>query len=113
MPRTAVLIGCGGVAGGWRRAVAACEDLKRRIQITGFVDLNRKAAEGLAAEFALTGVSIGVNLDDVLTKYKPNLLFDVVPPLSRHDVVLTGLKHGCHVLSEKPMAITLPAAQSL
>jgi predicted dehydrogenase len=113
MPKTAVLIGCGAMARGWLKAIATCPDLNRRIRIIGLVDLNRKAAEDLAAEVGLTGMVIGTDLDDVLTTSRPNLLFDVVPPASRHDVVLTGLKHGCHVLSEKPMAITLVAAQSL
>jgi predicted dehydrogenase len=113
MPRTAVLIGCGAMAKGWLKAIAARPDLKNRIRILGLVDLDRKAAEDLVAEFGLTGVVIGTNLDNVLTRTKPNFLFDVVPPASRHDVVLTGLKHGCHVLSEKPMAVTLESARSL
>jgi predicted dehydrogenase len=113
MRKTAVLIGCGAMAKGWLKAITACPDLDNRIRILGLVDLNRKAAEDLVAEFGLTDVVIGTNLDDVLTTSKPNLLFDVVPPASRHDVVLAGLKHGCHVLSEKPMAVTLESARSL
>jgi predicted dehydrogenase len=37
----------------------------------------------------------------------------VVIPGARHDVVATGLRHGCHVLSEKPMASSLEAARDL
>ncbi len=56
---------------------------------------------------------IGTDLDAVLTETKPDLLFDVVIPAARHDVVATGLRHGCHVLSEKPMATSTDEARDL
>ena len=44
------------------------------------------------------------DIDAVLAQTKPDLLFDVVIPAARKGVVETGLRHNCHVLSEKPMA---------
>src|SRR5690606_33964885 len=37
----------------------------------------------------------------------------VVIPAAREDMVETGLRHKCHVLSEKPMATSLEAARTL
>jgi predicted dehydrogenase len=49
----------------------------------------------------------------MLLETKPQLLFDVVIPSARRDVVATGLAYGCHVLSEKPMATSLAEAREL
>jgi predicted dehydrogenase len=98
---------------GWLSAVADHPLLKGRIEIVGLVDLHLPTAEARAAEFGLSGVTIGSDLDTVLATTKPDLLFDVVIPAAREGVVETGLRHGCHVLSEKPMAATLEAGRSL
>jgi len=49
----------------------------------------------------------------VLAQTKPDLVFDVVIPGARRDVVASGLAASCHVLSEKPMAATLEAGREL
>jgi predicted dehydrogenase len=110
---TAVLAGCGAMSRGWLSAIADHPLLKGRVTIVGLVDLDRATAEARAAEFKLTDVVIGTDLDAVLSQTKPDLLFDVVIPVAREGVVETGLRHGCHVLSEKPMAATLEGAQRL
>ncbi len=109
----AVIAGCGSMAKGWLRALAEAPDLKGRVAIVGLVDLDLGAAERLAAEFGLTAAATGTDLDSMLTATKPDLLFDVVIPAARRDVVLTGLRHGCHVLTEKPMAVSLDEAREL
>ncbi len=98
---------------GWLKAIAETPDLRDRITIVGLVDLDRAAADRLADEFRLGHTLIGTDLDAVLGEAKPDLLFDVVIPAARQDVVVTGLRHGCHVLSEKPMATTLEAGREL
>lgn len=109
----AVLAGCGGMSKGWLSALADHPLLKGRVEIVGLVDLHLPTAEARAAEFGLSHATIGTDLDAVLTATKPDLLFDVVIPAAREGVVATGLRHGCHVLSEKPMAATLAAGHEL
>lgn len=98
---------------GWLSAIADHPLLKGRVKIVGLVDLHLPTAEARAAEFGLDGVTIGSDLDAVLAATKPDLLFDVVIPAAREGVVETGLRHGCHVLSEKPMAASLEAGRAL
>lgn len=98
---------------GWLKAVADSALLQGRVEIVGLVDLDQTTAEARAAEFALGDIVIGADLDAVLAATKPDLLFDVVIPEARRAVVETGLAHGCHVLSEKPMAGSLADAKAL
>lgn len=98
---------------GWLSAIAEHPLLKGRVDIVGLVDLHLPTAQARAAEFGLSESAIGTDLDAVLATTRPDLLFDVVVPSAREDVVTTGLRHGCHVLSEKPMAATLAAGQAL
>ncbi|KRA99190.1 oxidoreductase [Devosia sp. Root685] len=96
---------------GWLNALTGHPLLKGRVKVVGLVDLDPKVAEARAAEFSLGDVVIGTDLDAVLAKTKPDLLFDVVVPSARPALVATGFAHGCHVLTEKPMAPTLEAAR--
>ncbi|PDT43579.1 MULTISPECIES: Gfo/Idh/MocA family protein [Sinorhizobium] len=109
----AVLCGCGAMARGWVRAIAANPDLRSEIRFVGLVDVKLEVATALAAEFDLQDVVIGPDLDAVLAETKPDILFDIVVPAARRDVVAAGFRHGCHVLSEKPMAASLADGREL
>ncbi|YCI05692.1 Gfo/Idh/MocA family oxidoreductase [Ensifer sp. D2-11] len=101
------------MAKGWLKAIAADRELQSAIRIVGLVDVNPEAARALAAEFEIEGAVIGSDLDAILTEAAPDILFDIVVPTARRDVVATALGHGCHVLSEKPMAASLEAGREL
>lgn len=113
MQKTAVLCGCGSMAKGWLKAIAAHDDLASRVRIVGLVDLDLAVARKLAEECGLGDIPAFQDLDQALAALKPDLLFDIVIPVARQAVVETGLRHGCHVLSEKPMASSLDEARSL
>jgi len=98
---------------GWLKAIAETPSLASEIEIVGLVDLDRSLAEARAAEFGLGAATIGTDLDSLLGEVKPDLLFDVVIPAARRDVVATALRHGCHVLTEKPMAGSMDDARAI
>lgn len=109
----AVLCGCGAMAKGWLAAIAKNPQLPDQISIVGLVDVNPAAAEALAAEFGLTNAATGSDLAQMLASCHADLVFDVVVPHARFEVVSTALKAGCHVLSEKPMANSLEEGKAL
>lgn len=113
VPLRAVLVGCGSMARKWLGAVADGPYVKGRVEIVGLVDLNEAAAKSRAEQFGLGESMIGTDLDSVLAATKPDILFDVVVPAARRTVVETGLRHGCHVISEKPMATSMDEARHL
>lgn len=113
MQRNTVICGCGSMAKGWLKAIAEHEDLAGRIRIAGLVDLDLAVAEKLAEEFNLIDVKCGTDLAAMLAETGVELLFDIVVPPARMNVVKIGLEHGCHVLSEKPMATSLHQADEM
>jgi predicted dehydrogenase len=109
MELRAALVGCGAMSRAWLQAAVKIPDLC----IVGLADLDAARAEARAAEFGLKQAVIARDVHELIDQSHPDLLFDVVVPSARHDVVVAGLAAGCHVLSEKPMAETLDDARDL
>jgi predicted dehydrogenase len=105
----AALIGCGAMSRAWLAAAAKIDNL----EIVGLADLDRARATSRAAEFGLGDAFLAADLDTLLVRTSPDLLFDVVVPAARHSIASKALAAGCHVLSEKPMAETLDEARDL
>lgn len=105
----AVLVGCGGISGAWLKAASEIPDL----EIVGLVDLNREVAVRRAAEFGLTKAQIGTDLENMLEKMRPDVVFDCTVPEAHAPVTLTALQYGCHVLGEKPLADTMANAKKM
>lgn len=101
------------MARGWVKAITETPTLRDRITIVGLNDISGDAARRLATEFGLNRAAVESDLEALLRSTRPDLVFDVVIPSARHDVVATALQHGCHVLSEKPMATSLAEARDL
>ena len=105
----AALIGCGAMSRAWLEAAAGIEGL----EIVGLADLDLARAEGRAAGFGLRDAVLATDAKTLLARTRPDLLFDVVAPAARYEIVSAALDAGCHVLSEKPMAETLDEARDL
>jgi predicted dehydrogenase len=93
----------------WLAAAAKIDDL----EIVGLADLDRAKAESRAVEFKFDHAFLAADVETLLARTSPDLLFDVVVPAARHGIVSAALAAGCHVLSEKPMAETLEEARDL
>ena len=105
----AVLVGCGGISQTWLQGISQIESL----QIVGLVDIAREAAQRRADEFGLSTAVVDTDLDAVLTSTAPDMVFNCTVPEAHKAVTLTALAHGCHVLSEKPLADSLENAREM
>lgn len=104
-----VHVGCGGISGAWLNN----DFLKERVEFVAFVDLNPEAAAKKLEELGFDGVEISADLEAMLQKHKPDAVFDLTIPAAHKQVTLTALRHGCHVLGEKPMADSLEAGREM
>jgi predicted dehydrogenase len=109
MELKAALVGCGAMSKSWLEAARKIPQL----QIVGLADMERERAKARATEFSLSDAFIARDVHALLAETRPDLLFDVVVPQARYEVVSAGIAAGCHVLSEKPMAETLDQARDL
>jgi len=106
---TAVLVGCGRMSRAWLEAVRGLTGLR----IVGLVDIDVVQAEQRAGEYGLTDAAVGTDLAAILAATKPDIVFDVAIPQARRQLVETAFAHGCHVLTEKPMAIDRDDARAI
>lgn len=104
-----VLVGCGGIADAWLKVLATVP----AVRIIGLIDLDESRARGKAEAFQLVDAVIGTDLDKMLSALKPDVVFDCTVPPAHHQVVLTALAHGCHVLGEKPLAENMDQAREM
>ena len=105
----AVLVGCGAMSKAWLEAIRRVDGLS----IVGLVDLDLDRARSRAAEYGLDGVAIAASLNAMLDRRRPDVVFDVVVPAARWSVARAALAHGCHLLSEKPLAANLDEARAI
>ena len=104
-----VLAGCGGMSGTWFRVATAMET----VEIVGLVDIQQDAARRRATEFDLPDPVIGADLTAVLDQTNPDIVFDCTVPEAHASVTREALRHGCHVLGEKPMADSMESAKEV
>ena len=105
----AILVGCGAISDAWLTDLRKASVLANSVQIAGFVDLDLATARARAAKHGYTDALCSDDLTATLAQVKPDIVFDLVVPPARFDVVQKALASGAHVLSEKPMANTLAA----
>jgi nucleoside-diphosphate-sugar epimerase/predicted dehydrogenase len=79
--------------------------------IVGIADMDVARARLLANE-------LGVNAyyqdaSTMIVEQKPDIVHITTPPQSHAPMSILAMKHGCHVLVEKPMALTIDDAQEM
>jgi predicted dehydrogenase len=109
MRMRAVMVGCGAMSGVWLDAARRIDGLT----VAGLVDIDVERARARATEFGLSDALIGTDAAEMMDRLGPDLLFDCVVPAARRDLALSGFGHGCHVLTEKPMADSIPHAREI
>lgn len=102
------IIGCGWIA---PFHVLALNRLSERVEVMWVADPERARAEQIAGALADDDV-------DVLTDYRAGLsavdaASILVPHHLHHPITMDALRAGCHVLLEKPFALTLEEADDM
>lgn len=83
----------------------------RDVSIVGVCDIEKDKAEKIATTF-----NIPKKYDDVTTmlgETSPNVVHILTPPKSHVKLAIQAMDAGCHVLVEKPMALTVENARRM
>lgn len=99
----AAIVGTGLIAG--KKHIPAFHRLKKRVDLAAVCDLNLNAAQAVAKSFGIPASYSDPS--EMLLKEKPDLVDVCTPPQTHVKLAVEAMKHGCHVLIEKPMALTV------
>lgn len=106
MPVTAAVVGCGDISAMHVDAIARNPD----IDLVGACDV---VPERAAQVGAAQGVPTFTDVESLLSTARPDVVHVTTPHHQHVDVALAALDHGCHVLTEKPVAQNAEAAEPL
>lgn len=105
------LVGCGGITGTWLNTVK--KFYANKFGIVAFVDPFLDSAEARLKEFGVKKhqPKAYTTLKEALKDREVDVVFCCTPQAYHKPVALEAFKAGCHVLTEKPLADTLPNAR--
>ncbi|NNE34522.1 MAG: Gfo/Idh/MocA family oxidoreductase, partial [Rhodothermales bacterium] len=106
---TAILVGCGDISNVWLESISRT----RGLDLVGLVDLDTSVASSQAARHGFADITIDSHLKRVLKKVNPDIVFDCTVPSAHATVTIDSLRHGCHVLGEKPLSDSLRSARRM
>lgn len=101
------IVGCGNIA-----TLHLPHVLRYRgVDSVSLVDIDPQRAERMARQFKVNQVC--KSIDDMFATQKPDVVHILVPPANHMELSLKAIEHGCHVLVEKPMALTTEEADAM
>ena len=103
------LIGCGRISA--NHVVAANNN---ELEIVGLCDINEKCIEDKVKKFPfLDGVTWYSDYKEMLAKEKPELVAIATESGKHAGIALDCINNGCHVIIEKPIALSLKDADAI
>jgi predicted dehydrogenase len=101
------IVGCGNIA-----TLHVPNILRHKnIEVVSIADVHRQTAEELASQFGLK--NIYSDFEAMLNEQKPDVVHILTPPATHAPLAIRAMESGCHVLVEKPMALTLEEADAM
>lgn len=104
-----IQVGIGGMGNTWLKAVLASAE----VEYAGFVEVNESIAQIQVDRYGLDSSVVFASLEEALAAVDADGVIDVTPPRFHRQVSTAALRAGLPVLSEKPLADTLEAAQEI
>lgn len=104
------LIGCGRIS---PNHVAAVQQHSEELELCGLCDLVLERAEALREQFGLTDTKVYASYEELLCTEKPELCAIATESGGHARIALDCIEKGCHVLIEKPIALSLEDADRI
>src|SRR5436309_44852 len=99
----AAIIGTGLISR--KKHIPAFWRQRSRVELVALCDMNVQAAEAIGKDFGIG--KCYRDLGDLLAEQKPDLIDICTPPRTHAKLAIEAIRQGCHVLIEKPMAMTV------
>jgi predicted dehydrogenase len=99
----AAVVGTGLIAG--KKHIPAFLKHKGKVELVAVCDLNKEAAQKVADRFGIPRAYD--DLAALIEKEKPDVVDICTPPQTHVRLAVEAMSRGCHVLIEKPMALTV------
>jgi len=106
--KTCLMIGGGGMAGGWIRWWTT--QFQDRIKIIGLVDVNLDVLQKQKEALGLSDDQLFTDASEALATVRADFCGVATPPQFHKDGVIGALRAGMPVICEKPIAGSLPDA---
>ena len=102
-PLRVVQIGTGGWGQHWCTAVLPRLRDMGLAQAVAAVDINTDALSKAKAQLGLEDSQLYTDAGKAIEATRPDFVTIVVPPARHESMVDLAIRHGCHILSEKPI----------
>jgi predicted dehydrogenase len=96
------VIGAGFISS--NRHLPAWRSLGGKVELVGLSDLNREMGLKVGTQFRIKHVYS--DPAEMIAKEKPDVVDICTPPATHAKLALLAMENGCHMLIEKPMALT-------
>lgn len=103
-----LMIGAGGMAGGWIRSFFP--NFKDRMEITGLVDVREDILSGAAEFLGLPRSACFTRMEEAFEQVDADFCTIVIPPAYHEEAVMHAVRRRMPILSEKPIADTWEAS---
>jgi predicted dehydrogenase len=81
------------------------------VEISAVCDMDIKKAELIANTYEIA--SFYSNVEEMLLAEKPDFIDIITPPETHHELCVLAIKHGVHIICQKPLAPTLSEAEAI
>lgn len=97
------MVGCGGIAN--QKHFPALSRIAE-VEMTAFCDIKIERAGQAAAKYGSDKAKVYESYQQMLELEKPDIVHVMTPNREHCEITVAALEAGCHVMCEKPMAIT-------
>jgi predicted dehydrogenase len=94
-----------------RKHISGFQRLKNQVDLVAICDVNLEQAKQVAEKVGIPH-AYG-DMEQMLDAEKPDLIDICTPPKTHLPLAMIGIRHGCHILTEKPMALTVEDCQQV
>jgi len=109
--KTCLMIGGGGMAGGWINRFR--ENFSARVEIIGIVDVDQDILKKQGESLGLDERRLFTDFNEACKKVQADFCGIAVPPQFHSPAAIVALENGMPVICEKPIADTLDAAKAI